>query len=102
MPKKKTSRAPQCRVPHRTCIACRQVRPARDLIRIVRLPAGAVEIDESGKKPGRGAYLCPDSACWERALSKGLVEHALKTQMTDDEKQALHQLCGSLAKTSEE
>jgi predicted RNA-binding protein YlxR (DUF448 family) len=72
------------------------------LIRIVRLPAGAVQIDESGKKSGRGAYLCPDAACCERALSKGLIEHALKTQMTEDEKQALHQLCSSLAKSSDE
>ena len=61
-----------------------------------------MEIDESGKKSGRGAYLCPDVPCWERALSKGLVDHALKTNITDDAKQALHQFCGALAKSSEE
>ena len=100
--KRKTSRAPRRRIPHRTCVACRQVRPARELIRIVRLPTGAVEIDELGKKSGRGAYLCPDAACWEKALAKSLLEHALKTKITDDGREALRQRWGSLAKASAE
>ena len=84
-------------VPRRTCVACRRVRPPRELIRVVRLPTGVVEVDETGKKSGRGAYLCPDKSCWERALSKTLLEHALKTQLAKEEKETLWQRCRGLA-----
>ncbi len=83
------SRMRRRHVPQRTCVACRQVQPARELVRIVRLPSGGVEVDETGKKPGRGAYLCPDAACWELALTKLSLEHALKTETTAEEKEAL-------------
>lgn len=87
-------------VPQRTCVGCRQVRPARELIRIVRLPGGGVEVDETGKKSGRGAYLCPNRSCWEIALSRKRVEHALKTEMAEDEKEALRQHGSVLPRTS--
>lgn len=78
-------------VPRRTCVACRQVRPKRELIRIVRLLSGEIEVDETGKKSGRGAYLCPSRVCWEVALTKKRLEHALKTEMTMEEKEVLWQ-----------
>ena len=84
------------RVPQRTCVACRQVRAARELTRIVRLPTGAVELDEAHKKPGRGAYLCSSRECWETALTKRLLEHALKTELAEAEKDTLWQYCVSL------
>lgn len=87
-------------VPQRTCVACRQVKPHRELIRIVRLPSGDVEVDEKGKKPGRGAYLCPNRACWERASSRKLVEHALKTKITNEQEENLRQYCRSLPSES--
>lgn len=77
-------------------MACRQVRSPREMIRVVRLPGGAVEVDESGKKPGRGAYLCPVKSCWERALGKAVLEHALKTQLAKEEKETLWQRCREL------
>lgn len=83
-------------MPQRTCVACRQVKPARELMRIVRLPSGGVEFDDTGKKPGRGAYLCPYRTCWELALSSKRLEHALKTNITAEEKEALWQHCKSL------
>jgi predicted RNA-binding protein YlxR (DUF448 family) len=83
-------------VPQRTCVACRGVHPARGLTRIVRLPTGGVELDETQKKPGRGAYLCQRRSCWERALSRKLLEHALKTEMAEEEKEALWQHCRTL------
>jgi predicted RNA-binding protein YlxR (DUF448 family) len=58
-------------------VACRTARPKRDLIRIVRTADGAVELDPTGRKAGRGAYLCADGACWEAARSKGAVARAL-------------------------
>jgi predicted RNA-binding protein YlxR (DUF448 family) len=86
---RKSSQTHRKHIPQRTCVACRQVRAARELLRIVRLPSGAVELDETHKKPGRGAYLCHSRVCWETALSKRLLEHALKTEMAGDEREAL-------------
>jgi predicted RNA-binding protein YlxR (DUF448 family) len=50
-------------LPQRTCIACRQVREKKDLVRLVTTEDGIAEIDVLGKKPGRGAYLCPRKTC---------------------------------------
>jgi predicted RNA-binding protein YlxR (DUF448 family) len=58
-------------------VACRATRPKKELIRIVRTPGGAIEADATGRKAGRGAYLCADRACWEAALAKGSVARAL-------------------------
>ena len=68
-------------------MGCRQVLPKRALIRIVRSPDG-VRIDPKGKAPGRGAYLHDRRSCWEAGLN-GSLEHALKTKLTPDERQAL-------------
>jgi predicted RNA-binding protein YlxR (DUF448 family) len=86
--------------PQRTCVSCREVRPKKELIRIVRLPSGDIEVDETGKKSGRGAYLCPNSACWEIALAKEHLEHALKTEIATEEKEGLWQHSRSLPTTA--
>jgi len=65
------------RVPTRTCVACRTARAKRDLVRVVRTPSGTVELDETGRANGRGAYLCRDAACWSAAASKRIIERAL-------------------------
>ena len=70
------------RVPQRTCVACRSTSGKRDLVRIVRTPAGAVEVDETGKKAGRGAYLCANPACWADALKKGRLDSALRVKLS--------------------
>jgi predicted RNA-binding protein YlxR (DUF448 family) len=57
-----TSRRPR-RVPLRQCSICQSERPKRELLRIVRSPAGEVAIDEGGRAAGRGAYLCRSAAC---------------------------------------
>ncbi|MGC9399988.1 MAG: RNase P modulator RnpM [Anaerolineae bacterium] len=76
-------------IPERTCVACRAKRPKRELIRLVRTPEKTVLVDESGKRNGRGAYLCPRRACWERALKQGSLERALKTTLTEENIAAL-------------
>ncbi|MFS8640208.1 MAG: YlxR family protein, partial [Symbiobacteriaceae bacterium] len=53
-------------VPQRTCIGCRAVRPKRELLRIVRTPEGEILFDPSGRRAGRGAYLCPSASCLDR------------------------------------
>jgi predicted RNA-binding protein YlxR (DUF448 family) len=69
-------------IPQRTCIACRAVRGKRELVRIVRTAENRVEPDATGKKAGRGAYLCRARECWEHALDTcGSLKHALKLEM---------------------
>ncbi len=72
-------------IPQRTCIACRQVKDKRDLIRLVRTPAKSVVIDETGKTQGRGAYLCKQASCWHNALNRNLLGRALKITITNDD-----------------
>jgi uncharacterized protein len=66
------------RVPQRTCVACRQTNAKRQLVRVVRAPDGSVTIDASGKRSGRGAYLCATAECWQAGLKRGLLPRALK------------------------
>lgn len=89
-PKRKQQQQPkQKHVPQRTCIVCRQVRPKRELIRVVRTPAGHVELDPTGKKSGRGAYLCARRACWEPALRKGKLEREFELTLLPEDRAAL-------------
>lgn len=76
-------------VPQRTCIVCRQERPKRELLRIVRTPTGEVKLDPVGKLSGRGAYLCARRSCWGPALRKGKLEHELKTTLSPEDRAAL-------------
>ena len=76
----------QRKVPQRTCVACRTTSGKRDFVRIVRTPAGRVELDPTGKKPGRGAYLHADVACWTEALKKNRLDAALRTKLTPDDR----------------
>ena len=75
-------------VPQRMCVVCRTARPKRELVRIVRLATpgdeGVVVVDETGKRSGRGAYLCRQRACWGTAQTRRQLERALKVTMTDE------------------
>ena len=75
--------------PQRTCIACRTVKAKRELIRLVRTPEGSVEVDPSGKKSGRGVYLCRTMKCWETGLKGGRIGHALRTTVKDNDREQL-------------
>jgi uncharacterized protein len=68
-------------VPQRTCIACRSTSAKREFVRVVRTADGRIEIDTTGKKAGRGAYLCSRSGCWEQALKRDRFSAALKTKL---------------------
>ena len=76
-------------LPQRTCVACRSTTGKRELIRLVRRPDGAVEIDLTGKKAGRGAYLCNQRPCWEAALKRDRLAAALKTKLGGEDRQRL-------------
>ncbi len=83
-------------VPMRTCIVCRQTQGKRELIRIVRTPGATIEIDLTGKAAGRGAYLCRDRTCWDKALSSGRLSAALKATPSPDELAALADFAAGL------
>ncbi len=72
------------RVPLRTCIGCRKIKPQKDLIRIYINNSGELELDPGKKKPGRGAYLCLERECWERGLKKDKLEYTLRTRITPE------------------
>lgn len=77
-------------VPQRTCVVCRRQVDKRQLTRVVRTPDSGVLIDPSGKRSGRGAYLCDQPACWDKALRYvGILNQALNAQITDAELAAI-------------
>jgi predicted RNA-binding protein YlxR (DUF448 family) len=87
---KASRRGPRPRhVPQRTCIGCRTTSAKRGFVRIVRTVEGRVEVDPTGKKAGRGAYLCTQRSCWETALKRDHVARALKVTLTAEDRQAL-------------
>ena len=67
----------QRKIPLRKCVACQEMKPKRTLIRIVRSPEGEVSIDLTGKKSGRGAYLCGQSSCFRLAKKSRAFDRAL-------------------------
>ena len=64
------------KIPLRQCLGCREMKPKRDLIRAVKSPQGEVTLDFSGKKPGRGAYVCPNADCLKRAVKTKALSRA--------------------------
>ena len=75
--------------PHRTCVVCRAVRPKRELVRIVRVPAGDVVVDVTGKSNGRGAYLCRQQTCWLAPMMVARVEQALRIRLSPETRSVL-------------
>ena len=90
------------RLPERTCVGCRISRPKRELIRVVRSANGTVEIDATGKKAGRGAYICRYGQCWETGLGRRSVDHALKVTISAENRQALATFAEQLPRTAPE
>lgn len=84
------------RRPLRTCIACREKKPKRDLVRVVRTSDGHVLVDPSGKQAGRGAYLCATASCWHSALESGALGSALKVRITEGDLENLKEYAREL------
>ena len=70
-------------------MACRQVRPKRELIRLVHIANGGIEIDTSGKRAGRGAYLCKNLECWQAGLRGNRLDYTLRTTITKENREQL-------------
>jgi predicted RNA-binding protein YlxR (DUF448 family) len=83
-------------IPMRTCIACRESKPKRELLRVVRTPDEHVLLDASGKKAGRGAYLCAKLSCWENALKRKRLEQEFEVAISPEDRVALDTFVATL------
>ncbi len=101
-PRKKRKGLKPRHIPQRTCIVTRQTGDKRGLIRLVRTPEGRVEVDPTGKKNGRGAYLTADRAIWERALKGNILGRALKVTINLEDMATLHAHAETLPVSSED
>ena len=77
------------KIPQRQCLGCREIKNKRDLIRVVRSPEGEISLDFKGKKPGRGAYVCPDGECLKKARKSRALERAFDTAIPAEVYEAL-------------
>lgn len=77
------------KIPMRQCLGCREMKPKRELIRAVKSPEGEISLDFRGKKPGRGAYVCPDPQCLAKARKSKALERAFSVAIPPEVYQAL-------------
>ncbi len=67
------------KIPMRQCVGCREMKPKKELVRVVKSPEGEISIDLKGKAPGRGAYVCHSQACLRRAIKSGALSRGFDT-----------------------
>ena len=79
------------KIPMRQCLGCREHKPKKELIRVVRSPEGDVSLDFKGKLPGRGAYVCPQADCLAKARKSRALERAFETTLPAEVYEALEQ-----------
>ena len=71
------------KIPVRLCLGCKEPHPKKELVRIVISPEGEISLDLTGKKSGRGAYICPDKGCFDKARKGKRLERALETKIPE-------------------
>ena len=77
------------KIPMRMCVGCREMKEKRELIRVVRTPEGETALDPTGKKSGRGAYVCRNPECLRRSIRQKQLERQLQVSLTDEVNEAL-------------
>lgn len=82
------------KIPQRQCVGCREMKDKKELIRVVKSPEGTVSLDFSGKKPGRGAYVCRDVACLKKARKSRALERAFELTIPPEVYDSLEQELG--------
>ena len=71
------------KIPLRQCVGCREMKPKKDLVRVVKSPEGEISLDLTGRKPGRGAYVCRSAACLQAARKARRLERAFSAARPD-------------------
>ena len=79
------------KVPLRMCVGCREMKPKKELLRVVKAPDGAVSIDATGRKPGRGAYVCHSAECLKKAIKQRQLERAFACALGEEVHESLLQ-----------
>lgn len=74
----------QKKIPMRQCVGCREMKPKKELIRVVKSPQGEISLDFRGKAPGRGAYLCPSGACLKKAIKSKALERGFEMPIPEE------------------
>ena len=90
------------KTPMRMCVGCREMKEKKSLIRVVRSPEGEVSLDPTGKRPGRGAYVCREGECLRKALKQKQLERQLQVTLTEDVSAALNAELSALRETAHE
>lgn len=72
------------KIPVRQCVGCREMKPKNELVRIIKTPENEVCLDKTGKKNGRGAYICLSYDCYNRARKSKAIEKSLKTEISEE------------------
>lgn len=79
------------KIPQRQCVGCRTMYDKRDLLRVVKTPEGEIALDATGKKSGRGAYVCRSTECLKKAQKSKALERALEVTIPEEVYTALQQ-----------
>lgn len=74
----------QKKIPMRKCVGCNEMKPKKELVRIVKTPEGDIRMDLNGKMNGRGAYICHDNACLTKARKAGKLERTFECRIPDE------------------
>ena len=92
MKRKVVSQVPKVKkIPQRQCVGCREMKDKKILLRVVRSPEGSVSLDFGGKKPGRGAYVCPSTECLKKVRKSRALERAFSAPLPDEVWEALEE-----------
>ncbi|MBQ9299883.1 MAG: YlxR family protein [Clostridia bacterium] len=92
----------QRKIPLRMCVGCREMKPKRELLRVVRSPEGEISFDLTGRKPGRGAYVCRSAECLSQAIKKKQLERAFSAAISDAVRDSLMGQIADLPAPAEE
>lgn len=83
------------KIPMRMCTGCGEMKPKRELIRVVKSPEGEIALDRTGRLPGRGAYVCPDLECLKKARKTRRLERVFSSAIPEEVYDALEKELGS-------
>lgn len=86
------------KVPMRQCVGCAQMKSKKDLIRVIKTPEEEIVLDISGRKNGRGAYICASMECLKNAQKRKGLERSLKVAIPEDVFESLEQEMSKVAK----
>ncbi len=92
----------QRKIPMRMCVGCREMKPKRELLRVVRSPEGEISFDLTGRKPGRGAYVCRSVECLNQAIKKKQLERAFSAPVSESVRESLASQMPQLPPPAEE